>query len=121
MRRCHLDFMLKLSCVHAFVAVLAGCATAPLTTSGSLMSYDGLTPAEGVVTQSKLRVDKADILAAKRVAIVTTSFFSAAAGAELTEQQRHVISKAVDRAVCVGLSDRFEIVPLGQGADLAVH
>ncbi len=121
MRRCYLNFMLKLSCVHAFVAVLAGCASAPLATSGSLMSYDALTPAEGVVTKSKLRVDKADILAAKRVAIVPTSFSSAAARAELTEQQRHVISNAVDRSVCIGLSDRFEIVPPGQGADLAVH
>lgn len=119
MRRCHFNFMLKLFCVNAFVAILAGCASAPLTTSGSLMSYDGLAPAEGIVTRSKLRIDKADILAAKRVAIVPTSF--AAARAELTDQQRRVISNAVDRSVCIGLSDRFEIVPPGQGADLVVH
>ena len=121
MRRCHFNLLLKLCCAHALAVVLAGCASAPLTTSGSLASYDGLAPAAGVVTQSKLRVDKADILAARSVAIVPTSFSTAAARAELTEQQRHVIANAVDRSVCIGLSDRFEIVPPGQAADLAVH
>jgi hypothetical protein len=121
MRRYLLNFLLKFSCAHAVFAGLAGCASAPLTTSGSLMSYDGLAPAEGVVTQSRLRVDKAEILAAKTVAIVPTSYSSAASRAELSDKQRHVIANAVDRSVCIGLSDRFEIVPPGQGADLAVH
>lgn len=121
MRRGLLNRLLKLSCAHAVLVGLAGCASAPLTTSGSLASYDGLAPAEGVVTKSRLRVDKADVLAAKRVAIVPTSYSGAAARAELTDQQRHVIANAVDRSVCIGLSDRFEVVPPGQTADLAVH
>jgi hypothetical protein len=119
--RCLLNGLLKLSGACAMLAGLAGCASAPLTTSGSLASYDGLAPAEGVVTKSRLKVDKADILAAKRVAIVPTSYSSAAAMAELTDQQRHVIANALDRSVCIGLSDRFEVVPPGQSADLAVH
>src|SRR5258708_2847432 len=121
MRRGLLTCLLKLSCAHAVLAGLAGCASAPLTASGSLASYDGLAPAEGVVTKSRLRVDKADILAARRVAIVPTSYSSAAARAELTVRQRHVIANAVDRSGCIGLSDRFEVVPPGQTADLAVH
>ena len=117
--------LLKLSlnflCAHAAVVGLAGCASAPLTTSGSLASYDSLTPADGVVTHSKLRVDKADVLAARSVTIVPTSFSGAALRAELTDKQRHVIANAVDRSVCIGLSDRFNVVPSGQAADLAVH
>jgi hypothetical protein len=121
MRRCLFDFLLKLGCAPAVLAGLAGCASAPLTTSGSLASYDGLAPADGVVTHSKLRVDKAGILAARSVAILPTSFSSTTSTADLTDQQRHVIANAVDRSVCIGLSDRLEVVPSGQAADLAVH
>lgn len=85
------------------------------------MSYDSLAPAEGVVTHSKLRVDKTDVLAARSVAIIPTSFSSEAAMAELTDKQRHVIANEVDRSVCIGLSDRFDVVPSGQAADLTVH
>jgi hypothetical protein len=102
-------------------ASLAGCASAALETSGSLASYDRLASADGVTTKSQLRVDKADVLAAQSVAIVPTSFSSAASRAELTDKQQHVIANAVDRSVCIGLSDRFYVVPSGQAADLTVH
>jgi len=115
------SLLLKFACAHAIVASLAGCASAPLETSGSLKSYDSLAPANGIVTQSKLRVDQADVLAAKSVAIIPTSFSSEAALAELTDKQRHVIANAIDRSVCVGLSDRFDVVASSQAADLTVH
>lgn len=121
MRTGRLDSLVELFCAHLVVVSLAGCATAPLSTSGSLSSYDGLAPAAGVVTQSRLRVDKADILAAKSVTIVPTSFSSAALKADLTDRQRRVVANAVDRSVCIGLSDRFEVVQVGQPADLTVH
>jgi hypothetical protein len=121
MRASPFNLLLKLSFAHAVVASLTGCATAPLETSGSLASYNGLAPAEGIVTKSKLRVDKADVLAAKSVSIVPTSFSNAAASAELTDKQRRVIANAVDRSVCIGLSDRFYVVAPGQAADLTVH
>ena len=121
MRTGLLKLSLNFARVHVAVMGLAGCASAPLTTSGSLASYDSLTPAEGVVTHSRLRVDKADVLAARSVTIVPTSFSSAALRAELTDKQRHVIANAVDRSVCIGLSDRFNVVPSGQAADLSIH
>jgi hypothetical protein len=113
--------LLKFLFANLAVVGLAGCATAPLDTSGSLSSYDGLAPAAGVLTQSKLRVDKPDILAAKSVTIVPTSFSGAASRADLTDKQRRVIANAVDRSVCIDLSDRFDVVPVGQPADLTVH
>jgi hypothetical protein len=115
--------LLKFVCAFAVVASLAACASAPLATSGSLLSYDSLVPSDGIVTQSKLRVDKADVLAAKSVVIIPTSFSGEAALAELTDKQRHVIANEVDRSICIGLSDRFEVVASasGQAADLTVH
>jgi hypothetical protein len=112
---------LKLICLPALAASLAGCATAQLETSGSLSSYSDMMPADGVTTKSKLRIDKAGVLAAQSVSIIPTSFSRAAAQAALTDKQRHVISNAVDRSVCIGLSDRFVVVPSGQPADLTVH
>lgn len=113
---------LRSAVVYAYLAVcVAGCATAPLDTSGALSSYADLAPEEGVVTKTKLRVDKAGVLKAQSVAIMPTSFSSAASQAELTDQQKRVIANAVDRSVCIGLSDRFVLVPLGQPADLTVH
>jgi hypothetical protein len=68
-----------------------------------------------------MRVDKASVLAAKSVSIIPTSFSQAASRAALTDKQRRVIANAVDRSVCIGLSDRFNVVPSGQPADLTVH
>ena len=121
MRADSLCRLLTLSCAHAVAASLAGCASAPLDTAGSLSSYDALAPAEGLVTKTRLRVDKAEILAAKSVSIAPTSFSDTAAQAKLTDKQRHVIANAVDRSLCIGLSDRLEVVPLGQAVDLIVH
>lgn len=97
--------LLKAVSVKAVIVLgFSGCATAPLETSGSLASYDGLAPVSGVVTQSKLRSNKADVLAATSVTIVPTSFSGTAARVGLTEKQRRVIANAVDRSVGIGLS-----------------
>ncbi|HMF66031.1 MAG TPA: DUF3313 domain-containing protein [Phyllobacterium sp.] len=112
------------SCGLAFIclgAMLSGCATAPLETSGSLSAYDSLATSNGTLTQSKLRVDRAEVLAARTVSISRTSFSSAAAQVELSDKQRQIIANAIDRSVCIGLSDRFQVVPPGQPADLKVH
>jgi hypothetical protein len=121
MRSTAINVMLKFICVPAVAASMAGCATAPLETSGSLASYNGLAPADGLTTKSKMRVDKADVLAARSVSIIPTSFSNSATQAALTAKERRVIANAVDRSVCIGLSDRFEVVPSGQPADLTVH
>jgi hypothetical protein len=121
MRANTINLVLKLLCLPALGGSVTGCATAQLETSGSLSSYSDLAPADGVTTKSKMRVDKASVLAARSVSIVPTSFSHAAAQAALTDKQRRVIANAVDRSVCIGLSDRFNVVPSGQPADLTVH
>ena len=99
----------------------AGCATAPLNQAGSLRSYADLKPSDGLLTRSRLRVSKQDVLAAKTVRIVPTEFPVPAAGTPLTPEQRSLVANAVDRTLCSGLSERFEVVEPSQPADLTVH
>jgi hypothetical protein len=97
-----------------------GCATAPLDRAGSLRSYNNLKRSDGVLTRTLLNVHKDDVLAAKTVAIVPTTF-SMFAPTPFTEEQRNLVTNAVDRTLCAGLSERFEVVGPSQSADLTVH
>lgn len=100
---------------------MAGCAAAPLTEGGSLSSYADLKPANGKITKSMLRIDKDEVLAAKTAKIVPTRFSEAAARVKFTDQQRKLIGNAIDRSLCLGLSERFGIVPPWAPADLTIH
>ena len=99
----------------------AGCATAPLDQAGSLRSYDHLTQSDGVLTRSLLRVDKDKVLAAKTIRILPTTFSEPATRISFTAVQRDLVTNAVDRSLCNGLSERFEVVSGAQPADLTVH
>src|SRR5258707_7920351 len=100
------------SLLYALVALLstAGCATVPFEQTGALSSYESLAPADGVLTRAKVSVNQSEVLAAKTVQIVPTSFSESAARAGLSEPQRQMVANAIDRSVCIGLSDRFQIV-----------
>jgi Protein of unknown function (DUF3313) len=99
---------------------LGACAQAPMTLGNSLSSYENLTPADGILTKALVRINKDEILASKTVRIVPTAFAQAASPA-LAPNQRALVANAVDRAICVGLSDRFDVVGPGASADLVVH
>src|SRR5262249_61100283 len=51
----------------------------------------------------------------------SSSLCGGIAEAKLSETQLRLIANAVDRSLCTGLSDRFQIVPPSQAADLTVH
>lgn len=102
------------------MVLLSGCASAPMTKGGSLSSYDNLTPSDGLLAKSLVRVSKDDVLAAKTVRIVPT-VFSQAASPTLSNKQRKMVANAVDRSLCMGLSERFEVVGPDQPADLTAH
>lgn len=105
----------------AAVGLLPACATAPLEMVGSLRSYENLKPSDGVVTRSLLALYKEDVLAAKTVKIIPTEFSVAAAGGPFTAAQRKLVTNAVDRSLCAGLSHRFEMVHRSQPADLTIQ
>ncbi len=107
--------------VFGLPLLMAGCANAPLEQGGSLASYSDLDQADGLLAKSKIRIRKDAVLAAKTVRIVPTSFSAAAQNATISDDQRKLVANAVDRALCAGLSDRLEVVPASQPADLTVH
>lgn len=104
----------------ALATLLAGCAPAPLVPGIGLSSYDSMTPSDGVLTKSRINVHRDEVLAAKTVRIVPTDF-PATVATKLTPQQRQLIANAVDRGLCVSLSDRLQIVAPGEPADLTVR
>lgn len=99
---------------------MGGCAASSLTQSGSLSTYANLTPANGQITKSLLHVDRDDVLAAKTAKIMPTRF-SETAQAPFSDRQRRLIANAIDRSLCLGMSERFRIVSSWAPADLTVH
>ena len=106
--------------VLAMVSLLPGCATAPLVQGAALSSYDGLTPSDGKITKSRLHVSKEQVVAARTIRIVPTAFPATVAPA-LSNAQRALVANAVNRALCVSLSDRFNVVTPDVPADLTVR
>lgn len=106
--------------ILAIVSLLPACASAPLVQGLTLSSYDDLAPSDGMITKSYIHVNKETVLAAKTINIVPATF-SATAAPKLTDQQRSLVANAVNRALCVSLSDRFEVVTPGTPADLTVR
>lgn len=108
------------ACALVPLVLLAACASAPTTRSGSLTSYEGLAPSDGVQTKSQLLVNKDNVLAAKTVRIAPTRF-AHDIGSGLWEKDRELVANRVDRALCEGLSKRLDVVdPVGP-ADLSVQ
>jgi len=105
----------------AAVLPLAGCATVPLEQTGAISSYESLVQSDGLLTRARIGVNKEKVLAATTVKIIPTSFSAAAAAAGLSDLQRGMVSNALDRSMCIGLSDRFKIVAEPSPADLTVH
>ncbi|POR48117.1 uncharacterized protein DUF3313 [Bosea psychrotolerans] len=102
-------------------ALLGGCATGSLEQAGSLQSYDSLVQSDGLLTRSKLRVDKTSVTRARTVKIVPTAFSVSSTQPSLTPAQRSLVANAIDRAMCGGLSERFVVVTPSEPADLTVR
>jgi hypothetical protein len=104
----------------AILSLLPGCATAPLVQGVGLSSYGGLTPSDGKITKSRLHVRKEQVMAAKTINIVPIVFPPSVAPT-LSNEQRALVANAMNRALCVSLSDRFNVVTLDVSADLTVR
>jgi len=102
------------------ISLLPGCATAPLVQGASLASYDRLIPSDGKITKARLHVEKEQVVAARTINILPTAF-PAAVAPTLSNEQRAMVANAVNRALCVSLSDRFNVVTPDVPADLTVR
>ena len=104
----------------AVAGILSACAPPRLVPGTSQSSYSALSASDGMVTKSKLHVNKQRVLEAKTIRIAPTAFPSTIAP-RLTDQQRAVVANVVNRALCVGLSDRFTVVQPDAPAELPVR
>lgn len=100
---------------------MTACAKAPMRQGNSLSSYENLVPASGSLTRARLKVDAAGLASARTLAIVPTNFSQSATDNAPTGKDMALVANTIDRALCRNLSDQFEIVPLGQRADLTVR
>lgn len=103
------------------VLILSGCTSVPLKESGTLSSYSQLSPAKGTFTKSRTFVDAQGLATVRTVAVLPSTFSFDAASRIKTAQDRSLVTNALDRAVCVALSDKYQLVPAGQPADLTVR
>jgi Protein of unknown function (DUF3313) len=106
-----------------FALAIAGasCTQVPLREAGTLRSYEGLATSGGTLTKARVRADRQALAVARTVRIVPTSTRLADAAGSMDPQQVKLVTNAIDRAVCVGLSERFRIVLPTEPADLEVH
>ncbi len=99
----------------------AGCANVPIKEAGTLSSYDRLGATTGSLSKSRTYVDGQGLAQLTTVRIVPTTFSPAAAARVPTAADRALVANALDRSLCIALSDRYQMVGSGQSADLVVR
>ncbi|MBZ9854690.1 DUF3313 domain-containing protein [Mesorhizobium sp. CA13] len=110
---------LKIACIGLSLA-LAGCSSVPLKEAGTLTSYNQLGPAKGKFNKSRTFVDAKALGSIRSVSISPTVFSPSAASRVKEARDRALVLNALDRAMCVALSDKYQVVPAGQPSDLTV-
>lgn len=105
----------------ALVAAAAGCSSVPLKESGTLSTYSNLGAPKGKLSKSRVYVDGLSLAPIKTVAIEPTRFGFAAASRIKSPADRAMVSNALDRALCISLSDRYQMVAAGESADLTIR
>jgi hypothetical protein len=101
-------------------ASLSACASVALTEGGSLSSYSNLGKETGKLAKSRTFVDPS-ITRAKTVRIMPTSFSAKAEQQVSKPEDKALVSRALDRTICIALSDKYEIVPADKPADITIH
>ncbi|WP_370677144.1 DUF3313 domain-containing protein [Pleomorphomonas sp. PLEO] len=101
--------------------VLAGCASVPLKQGGTLSNYDRLGKESGMLGKSRAYVDKDAVAGAKTVRILPATFSPQAIARVPANGDRDLVTRALDRAVCVALSDKYQVVAPDQPADLTIR
>lgn len=103
------------------VVGLGSCSSVPLTESGSLSSYSNLSPVEGRVSKSRIFLDTSALSAATSVAITPTRLSPLAYSRIHDAGNDRLVSNALDRALCIDLSDKYHVVGPGEPADITVR
>ncbi|WP_342753502.1 DUF3313 domain-containing protein [Breoghania corrubedonensis] len=110
-----------LSLALSVIVAISGCASVPLEDAGTLTSYSNLGASKGKLSKKRIYVDGQGLAAVKTASIVPTTYTFAAASRVKSRADRSMVSNALDRALCVALSDKYQMVPAGQPADITVR
>ncbi|OBY04497.1 hypothetical protein BAE36_25140 [Rhizobium leguminosarum bv. trifolii] len=105
----------------ALAMAAAGCSSVPLKEAGTLSSYGNLGAPKGKLSKSRVYVDGTRLSPAKTVSIVPTTFAFNAATRVKSDADRVMVANALDRALCISLSDKYQLVSAGQPADLTIR
>lgn len=105
----------------SLLSIIGACAAVPLEQANSLTSYDGFTSNSGRLTKANYKVSSGDLVATRKIYIEPTKMSVAAARSIKKSSDRALVANVISRALCVGVSDRFEVVEKKQDADLVVH
>lgn len=101
--------------------LLSACASVPLKQGGTLSSYDRLGEQTGQAGKYRTYVNTPAVTSARTVRILPATLTPEAASAITKPEDRALVSNALDRALCVALSDRYEITGPDQPADLTLR
>lgn len=110
-----------LSLVLPVIVAISGCASVPLKNAGTLTSYSNLGASKGTLSKKRIYVDGKGLAAVKSASIVPTTYATAAASSVESQADRALVSNALDRALCIALSDKYQMLPAGQPADITIR
>nr|WP_245432572.1 MULTISPECIES: DUF3313 domain-containing protein [unclassified Rhizobium] len=99
---------------------LGGCSSVPLTETGAISSYSGLGPTSGTFGKWRSYV-RGEVLEARTIKIIPTRMTPQARAVLKVASDQKLVTNAVDRSLCLALSDRFVVVPESAPADLTVQ
>lgn len=85
------------------------------------MSYSRLSLEKGTLSKRRTYVDSAALSPLRTATIIPTGFTREAALRVEAPDDRRMVANILDRALCISLSDRFDMVPYGQVADFTVR
>lgn len=100
---------------------VTGCAAVPLEQASSLSSYESLTPVKSRFRKANYMVSAEDVKVAKTIYVEPTKVSDMAAPSIKKSSDRALVANMVSRGLCVGVSDRFQVVDNRENADLIVH
>lgn len=93
----------------------AGCQTAPVADSGFLGRYDGLVVREDTIRAS-IRQRRDDAAAGRIEGVyLEPAVLVGAAGTGLSEPEKAMVLREVDRQICYEVSERFTLATAGPG------
>jgi len=99
---------------------LASCSSVAITQSGALSSYSNLS-SQSRSSDAKTFVDRRGVASARTIAIVPASLSASASAQIPTLEDGALVANAVDRAMCLALAEKFEMVRSGNVADITIH